>query len=174
MISVRTKKLNPQPPWLRVWRGFAHRTHGLCHVPEFHIWKTMNQRCYNRRHGKFAIYGGRGITVCAEWRDSFARFYHDMGPRPSATHQLDRVNNGGPYEAGNCRWATRLEQARNRRDNHIIQYQGKSAPIVCWSEWTGIPYHTLKRRLTTYDWPVPIALTKPVKKHKPYERKISQ
>jgi hypothetical protein len=89
--------------------------HGGYGTLEFTTWQQMKTRCLNPRHHAYADYGGRGITVCERWRVSFADFLADMGPRPSALHSIDRINNDGNYEPGNCRWATRSEQRRNQR-----------------------------------------------------------
>jgi len=75
----------------------------------------MRQRCADTNCGDYADYGGRGITVCDRWRESFAAFLADMGPRPSKRHSIDRVDGTKGYEPGNCRWALPTTQARNRR-----------------------------------------------------------
>jgi len=82
-------------------------------TPEYQAWQNMRARCMNAAHPKYARYGGRGITVCPEW-DSFPAFFDHIGPRPSADHSLDRIDNERGYEPGNVRWATRREQQLNR------------------------------------------------------------
>lgn len=82
---------------------------------EYARWVGMIRRCYSANNPAYKYYGGRGIAVCARWLESFPNFVADMGPRPSAKHSIDRINNDGNYEPGNCRWATASEQARNKR-----------------------------------------------------------
>ena len=91
--------------------------HGMTHSDEFRTWMHMRQRCnpkYARPH-EIEHYVDRGIKVCESWETSFANFYADMGPRPSPKHSIDRIDNDGHYEPGNVRWATSVEQNRNRR-----------------------------------------------------------
>jgi hypothetical protein len=87
--------------------------HGMCRSKVYSVWSSMIQRCRSEKNSHWHRYGGRGIKVCQRWIDSLANFYADMGPRPSPKHTIDRINNDGNYEPGNCRWATHAENARN-------------------------------------------------------------
>jgi len=128
-------------------------THGKSDTAEYHIWSQMKTRCLCSTVPGFKDYGGRGIKVCDRWRNSFAAFIQDMGPRPSLAHSIDRVNNDGNYEPGNCRWAIGREQARNTRRNHMITANGMTMSIAGWAERSNIRPQTISRRLRVYGWP---------------------
>ena len=113
----------------------------------------------------YADYGGRGIMVCDRWRTSFEAFYADMGPRPSPQHSLDRIDNDGNYEPGNCRWATRKEQQRNRRQCHIIEAFGDRCTVTEWAERMGVDPRILFYRIKRMS--IEDALTRPVAKIRP-------
>jgi hypothetical protein len=129
--------------------------------PEYASYRTMISRCYDTNVGHFHLYGGRGIKVCDRWRESFDNFLADMGPRPSLEHTLDRINNDGNYEPSNCRWATRLEQARNKRTAVFLTYEGQTMSIAEWARKLEIPRYHITRRLKR-GWPIEATLTTPV------------
>lgn len=107
--------------WARVKRhGTTDYTgkrqyHGMNRSPEHIAWKVMKQRCYYKPNKEYAYYGGRGIQVCDEWIHNFLAFYNHVGPKPTAKHSLDRINNDKDYEPGNIKWSTHSEQMKNRR-----------------------------------------------------------
>jgi hypothetical protein len=121
-------------------------THGMYGTPEYKTWRSMVDRCTNPNSHCWLDYGGRGITVCDEWR-KFENFYADMGNRPEGM-TLDRLDVNGNYSRGNCRWADRKTQARNKRNNHIIEHDGVAATMAEWAEKANMAQWKLKQRLT--------------------------
>src|SRR5919106_2312632 len=105
-------------------------------TPEYHSWLGMIRRCTNSKATGFKHWGGRGISVCDRWRNSYLAFLEDMGRRPSPEHSLDRINNNGNYEPGNCRWATSSEQRFNSRK----RAPAEMAPTVCENPICRIKY----------------------------------
>lgn len=122
-------------------KSSASVTHGLSHTPEYSAWKGMKRRCYSEKDPYYKDYGGRGITVCDEWRTSFEAFYRDMGPRPSNQHSLDRRENDKGYYKDNCRWATKIEQSSNTRKNLFHLYNGMYRTLAGWCREFGLDYH---------------------------------
>lgn len=141
--------------------GRQKRTHGRRNTPEYAAWCQMRRRCQDPTGKSYQNYGGRGIRVCEEWSQSFEAFFACLGPRPSDKHSLDRIDNDGDYEPGNCRWATSKEQSRNQRTNHPLTHEGRTQPLSAWAEEKGMKIHTLLRRIRA-GWPVDVALTTPV------------
>lgn len=127
-------------------RGKFHRTHGRTGTPEWRSWNSMLRRCTTPGWSGYVKYGARGITVCERWRASFEAFLADMGPRPAGT-TLDRINNAGNYEPGNCRWATLKTQARNTRSNRRITANGETLTLTEWAERSGVLRETIAHRL---------------------------
>jgi hypothetical protein len=120
-------------------------THGMTNTPTYRSWISMRRRCYDKTHPQFRYYGGKGITVCKRWKDSFENFMSDMGERPDGK-TIDRVDSKKNYTPTNCRWATQAEQMANT--SRSAKYQGKS--LKEWSNETGIKYATLCYRLRTH------------------------
>lgn len=110
-------------------------------------WIKMRERCLNPKAINFARYGGRGVTVCAKWRDSFEAFLADMGERPGRSYSIERIDGNRGYQPGNCRWATPIEQATNRRSARLFTHDGLTLTVAEWSRRTGLPDETLRRRI---------------------------
>jgi hypothetical protein len=109
--------------------GRTNVKHDASFTPEYRAWAQARSRCLNPKHQAYRNYGGRGITMCQRWADSFEAFLVDMGKRPSANHSIDRIDNDGHYQPGNCRWATLAEQSKNRR-TFKIKRRGKEITMT--------------------------------------------
>lgn len=130
-------------------------------LPIYESWAGMLTRCTNPRASCYHNYGGRGITVCERWH-KFDEFLSDMGPSHREGLTLDRIDTNGNYEPSNCRWATRKEQASNKRTNHKVSFNGETMTLSQWIRRTGIT--SLPYRLRR-GWSVERALTQPVQSH---------
>ena len=137
-------------------------THGMSHSMEYKSWRSMLDRCLNPNDKSWSDYGGRGITVCDEWKESFESFFADMGLKPGPKHSIERCDNSKGYSKGNCRWATSKEQNRNRRSNTFVEMDGKRLTIVEWCEIYGIHPNTVHSRIGQRRWSVERAIKTPV------------
>lgn len=114
---------------------------------EYVCWVSMIQRCTNPSVKNYHRYGGRGIKVCARWLNSFQAFLEDMGEKPTSKHSIERKNNNGNYEPGNCKWATQKEQSNNQCTNRFITANGKTLTVSQWSDKLGVTQDFLNNRV---------------------------
>ena len=143
-------------------------------TPEYIAWGSMIARCYNPKTDMYYRYGGRGITVCDRWRygenGGFEFFLADMGPRPTATHSLDRMDNNGNYEPSNCRWAERSTQARNKSNNRLVTAWGERMTFFEALQKANLTPHAfymrMKRGLSETE-----ALERPKQERYPFNRR---
>lgn len=126
--------------------GDSRRLHGKTGTRTYGIWKALKKRCLNPSGPKWDRYGGRGITVCDRWKADFSAFLADMGECP-AGRSIDRIDNNGNYEPGNCRWATATEQARNKSNNRRLNIDGTLLTITECSEQFGVTVETIEKRI---------------------------
>lgn len=129
----------------------------------YNTWRAMKARCYNENNEAYKWYGGRGIVVCDEWKESYINFKQwaqNNGYVDGLT--IERIDTNGNYEPNNCCWKTMLEQANNRNSNVDITYNGKTQTLKQWSEQIGIPYQTLQYRICDAGWSIERSLTEPL------------
>lgn len=143
------------------------RTHGMTHSKLYDVWRSMRKRCNNSRSPNYHNYGGRGITICAEW-SLFLNFYNwAMTNGYTENLSLDRIDNNGGYSPENCKWSDCKEQNNNRRNNVWYAFDGQIKNIQQWSEFTGMSYQTLYSRIQS-GWSIEKTITTPArKKNKP-------
>lgn len=137
----------------------------------YYLWSDIRRRCEDPRRDEYPSYGGRGVTLCLRWHDHTA-MAGDMGPRPTPKHSIDRIDNNGGYWCGrcdecadagrpmNCRWATRTEQANNRRSNRMLTLGNETMTLAQWAHRQCIPVGLLWERLER-GWPMERALATP-------------
>jgi hypothetical protein len=137
--------------------GFAK-----AHPVEHATWRSIIRRCENPNAENYYLYGGRGIHVCDRWRNSFVAFFNDVGPRPSDEHSIDRRNGALGYQPGNCYWATRIEQANNKRNNRSLTARGETHTLAEWARTVSIDPTLLLARIDRLGWDVEKAIFEPV------------
>lgn len=128
-------------------KSYQPGTAGTVEAKSYYTWQAMKRRCLNKKSSGYSNYGGRGISVCREWSASYESFLTDMGLPPSMDSQIDRIDNNGNYEKKNCRWVSRSENARNKRNTVVVAAFGEVRTLQEWSEIKGIPCGKLKARL---------------------------
>lgn len=141
--------------------GNRFRTHGLYGTPEYTTWIDITRRCYNKNFSQYADYGGRGIKMSNEWKNDFTAFLRDMGKKPTPEHTIDRINNDGNYEKGNCKWATYEAQANNKRSNVLYNLDGEEYTIAELAK--KFDFHPTTMRMRLLYLPVKAAIDKSVK-----------
>ena len=142
--------------------GIFSKKHGMWNTRIWNIWKGITYRCKYPSMDCYKNYGGRGIRVCKRW-EKFENFYEDMKADYRDNLTIDRKDNDGNYEPGNCRWIPRNQQQRNQRNNHNITFNGKTQCITAWAEEIGMKASTLISRITELGWSIEKALTTPLK-----------
>lgn len=137
--------------------------HGQTRTPLHNSWCAMMQRCYDNNYKWYKDYGARGIKVCPEWHDfiSFSEWATSSGFTEGLS--IDRIDVNGDYCPENCRWATTIEQANNKRNNIYLEYNGEKKTIAEWARFLNIPYHALYNRIYDLQWPIDKAITEPIR-----------
>lgn len=136
-----------------------YKQHGHYNSPTYISWKQMKARCSGSKQYE-ERYGSRGIWICDRWAASFQSFLDDMGERPDGM-SIDRIDNDGGYEPGNCRWATRREQAVNRRSTVFVEHNGRRKCLADWARDIGVRPRVVWQRIRLQRWPVHLAVTTP-------------
>lgn len=137
---------------------FITESHGMWGTPEYRSWNAMKNRCLQVNHKHYKYYGGRGITVCQKWVESFSVFYEDMGLKPSPSYSIERINRKGDYTPSNCRWATRSEQANNTNRNRFIEINGKTRTFTQWVRHYNRSLGKVRGRYYSLGWTIERAL----------------
>lgn len=119
----------------------------------YRIWSHMLSRCNNPKVPEYNRYGGRGISVCKQWHN-FADFYSDMSQGYSEELEIDRINNDGNYEPGNCRWATPKQNCRNRRSNRYFTINGVKRTLAEWIEHSSVRSSNVRQRFYVRGWSI--------------------
>ena len=123
------------------------RKHGGKGTSEYTSWQLMKDRCYNKNNRTFSYYGGRGVRVCDQWVGDFLAFISDMGNKPDPSYSIDRIDGDGDYTPDNCKWSSKTDQVRNRRNTKLVEYNGETKPLAEWCEILKLDYAKTNKRL---------------------------
>lgn len=134
------------PSHLFLSRGNKRRTHGRSNSREYKSWAAARLRCINPSDKSYNDYGGRGITMCAEWLDDFEAFARDMGECPPG-HSIERIDVEQGYSVDNCCWIPKQRQAANKRNSVKIEWRGEAMSVADWAKKTGIAPSVIANRL---------------------------
>lgn len=140
-------------------------THGETNTSLYKVWQGMKKRCFNPKEKAYKNYGGRGVTVCSEWKENFLTFKkwaEENGYKKDLT--IERINNNGNYEPSNCTWIPLPQQANNRRSSHFITFKGEKRTITEWSKIVRLNRRTISYRINNLHWSIEKALTTPARK----------
>lgn len=137
------------------WRNYGDPTYtkydrsivGITTTPEYKVWVDMKARCYNPLAPGYENYGGRGIRVSEAWIKSFTIFFEHIGSKPEPSYSIERVDVNGNYEPGNVKWASKKEQANNRRSNIFFTIDGETKTLKQWCDLKGLNYKTVHARI---------------------------
>jgi hypothetical protein len=152
---------SPDCGCMRASKAKASATkHGHSRNKEHVVWKSMIHRCHSPNNTAYDRYGARGIIVCDRWRNSFEAFVEDMGHRPYEKATIERIDNNLGYGPDNCRWASKQEQAINKRNNIVLEFNGESKTVSEWAKSVGIKAATIRFRVHS-GWTAEEALTTP-------------
>lgn len=146
--------------------GCLHKKHGKSNTRLYHIWRQIKTRCYNKNNRDYMKYGDRGIQICDEWLNNFQAFYDwaiENGYKENLT--IDRVNVNGNYEPDNCTWATKKQQARNKRDTLYYTIDCETKSLSEWCEISNLKYNKVYCRIHRDNWPIERALGLEVKEY---------
>tara|TARA_R110000824_G_C15021618_1_gene658444 strand:+ start:213 stop:800 length:588 start_codon:yes stop_codon:yes gene_type:complete len=138
----------------------ALKKHGAARTTEYASWQLLKDRCHNKNNRTYSYYGGKGISVCDRWINSFENFISDMGMKPSKSHSIERIKGDLDYCPENCKWASKKEQVRNRSNTKKVKYKGVEKPLAEWCEILGLDYNNTNKRIWR-GWDIDSAFNKP-------------
>lgn len=151
-------------------RSLSHSTHKDSTSRLYRIWRHIKSRCLNPNVRHYQYYGGRGISICPEWENSYESFRAwALSNGYDPTLSIDRIDVNGNYESGNCRWTNAKVQANNKTSNRLIEYNGEIRTLSEWSQILGIAHITLSKRIDDYGWDVKRAFETPLRRKIPHE-----